>query len=71
MSEHFWIIEVNGDPAKWGWVAAQTGRGGLDVIAYRSRKDAASALYEQRRLYGHARLTKYTPADPSNSEREK
>lgn len=60
---HFWIIEVNGNPAIWAWRPHATSRGGLDIQAYRSRKEAAADLYEAKRLYGKARLTKYVQAE--------
>jgi hypothetical protein len=61
MGDHHWIIEVNDRPDVWRWLAYKSGRGGLDVIAYRSKKEAASAMYAARQIYGHVRLTKFVP----------
>jgi hypothetical protein len=57
---HFWIIFIRGNK-KWGWRAHGTGRGGLDIVAYRSKKDAQPDLYRARELYGEARLYKFKP----------
>lgn len=61
--DYYWILEVNGDPDKWLWSGHGTSRGGLDMQAFRSRREATSALYEAKRLYGHARLVKFVRED--------
>lgn len=62
---HFWILEVNDKSERWAWRPQATARGGLDGIAYRTKKDAKSALYEYKGLYGKARLVKYVPGEDS------
>lgn len=69
MSEHFWILEVNDADERYAWRAVATARGGLDIIAYRTKKEAAPDLYENGRLYGKARLRKYVP-EQSIAEKE-
>ncbi len=60
MKPHFWIIFVRARK-DWGWQAYATGRPGLDIVAYRTKKEANPALYEARKLYGEARLYKFKP----------
>jgi hypothetical protein len=57
--DYYWIIEVNGKPARWAWRGHPTSRGGLDMQAFRTRSEAKASLYEARRLYGNARLVKF------------
>lgn len=57
---HFWIIFVRARK-DWGWEAHGTARGGLDVMAYRTKKEAASDLRRAREIYGEARLYKFKP----------
>lgn len=55
---HFWVIFIRGNK-KWGWRAHGTARGGLDIQAYRTKKEATPDLNRARELYGEARLYKF------------
>lgn len=61
-SPFFWLIfyRIHNGGA---WRAYRGGRGGLEVIAYPTNKDAASDLYSARQTYGkgNARLYKFRP----------
>jgi hypothetical protein len=59
---HFWIIFARGHK-KLGWAALGTSRGGLDIQAYQTKKDAAPDIYRARQLYGkdNVRLYKFRP----------
>lgn len=61
-NDHYWIIEVNSADERWAWRGEATARGGLDMRAYRTKKEAAPDLYNLRRIYGNARLTKFVRA---------
>lgn len=57
---HFWIIFVRGNK-KGGWRAfcPWSGANADDVIAYRTKKEAAHDLANAKKVYGEARLYKF------------
>ena len=58
---HFWVIFVRGNK-KWGWRAFGPDRdGAMDIVAYRTRKEAAADFRVARKIYGEARLYKFKP----------
>jgi hypothetical protein len=56
-----WLIVVSNGPLSEGLY--QAARGGLDVQAFCSKKEAEPDLYRAKQYYRHAKLVQFVPVE--------